>query len=48
MNLVSYSSSDSDDDEQKSVNIQSENERTRLFPHETGNWALSIYTFGMI
>jgi hypothetical protein len=45
MNLVSYSSSDSDSDEQKSQEIK--NDRIRLFPHEDGNWALSIYTFGM-
>lgn len=23
-----------------------ETDRTRLFPHERGNWALSIYTYG--
>lgn len=25
---------------------QTKNERSRLFPHERGNWALSIYTYG--
>lgn len=25
---------------------QIKNDRTRLFAHERGNWALSIYTFG--
>ena len=23
-----------------------ENDRTRLFPHERGNWALAIYAYG--
>ncbi len=49
MSLVLYSSSDSDDEEKKNpkrLKVSSETDRTRLFPHEIGNWALSIYTYG--
>jgi hypothetical protein len=47
MSLVLYSSSDSDNDEcLSSVKNETKNNRVRLFPHEIGNWALSIYAFG--
>lgn len=51
MSLVLYSSSESDTDERQSVVPKKEetpanNDRVRLFPHEEGNWALSVYAFG--
>jgi hypothetical protein len=48
MSLVLYSSSDSDEEDEKKnskhfKSSSSDNDRIRLFPHEIGNWALSIY-----
>ncbi|CAF1097741.1 unnamed protein product [Adineta ricciae] len=37
-------SSESDNEERASTD-ESKNDRVRLFPHEEGNWALSIYAF---
>lgn len=45
MSLVLYSSSESDNEECASTE-ESKNDRMRSFPHEEGNWALSIYAFG--
>jgi len=48
MSLVLYSSSDSDEEDERKnskhfKSSSSDNDRIRLFPHEIGNWALSIY-----
>jgi hypothetical protein len=51
MSLVLYSSSESDHEESQAAvqatdDAEKKNDRVRLFPHQEGNWALSIYAFG--